>query len=998
MALFSSALSRLTRKSGDVPMDNEDKDNKVINFIHDSLETLKKYSAKLAAFLKKAASSTRKFAKKTGSKLNALRKSLGEKLRSKFGRSKDESEEGSSDNETPDSTGPPGIIRSGLLGLGGLFGRKKDQPEEEEVKKKGFLSRLFSKKEETATEKRERKAREEVEEEKKKNKDKLKKEKAKKKGFLGKLLGGIASIFGKGLGILGGIMTGGLKTVFGKVLPFLVPGLSGMTSGIVGGAARLLGGLGLKGLGLGLGLAGKGALATAGFLATNPIGWAILATGAVYAGFKLYQHYTRNDLPKGMVGNLIASRIMMYGVHPAKDKTFNAKLRNWDITWEKEIIEYSKDVAIVPKASMKKARELAAKMADNLGVDLEDKMQNQRFVRWLNERYLPVLQAYCTAMNKVRPGKTIFEEEEDIPAGDYEEFLTVYTPPSEVFNVKETPFGPEYVSMTTMTDVVEQLDQAKAGILKKSKDDLAWHKKLNPFNKRAKEIDEAIKEKERLASDREARERGERVRSVGTSMDKFRASSERLSENYKGIEKIMGDGSRLMDPVASMKAAASKTGVPYSVLATLAKLESSMDPYAASSTSSAKGMFQFIDDTWERYRKKIVSKYGVPEDASPFNAYYSALAAAEYFKDIKKALPEEQFSQAGISEELTGYLGHFMGINGAKNFLTKYIKNPNDVMNNMVSEKVVNANKGLMNGVSGRGFIASMQKKIDVAMNTPDENYLDNAKKNSIRRLAEIDKRLAEIDYNDPNAKKLEDTLFKNRSNELKIQKAIENTTFITGEERTMVERSSGKDAINQAMNENLNTLGSNLNLNSLESALGFSVKEDYNNPELDKEIASLHRLIAKDEEELAKVIQAKKDNPVIDVNKSIMELRKRIKERKDEYNKLLKQQREQKLGTIPNEVSSSPNNYVSKSSKGEAPVRQDINVTADVDTSTMESTLKEQKETMDKIPSLLEKLIMVMSTNPTNVDPPNGGSPTQPTQQQPAYSNAGVPLIRQPL
>src|SRR5437764_5878433 len=48
----------------------------------------------------------------------------------------------------------------------------------------------------------------------------------------------------------------------------------------------------------------------------------------------------------------------------------------------------------------------------------------------------------------------------------------------------------------------------------------------------------------------------------------------------------------------AIKQAASTTGTSFQYLLTTAKMESNFNPTASASTSSARGLFQFIDQTW----------------------------------------------------------------------------------------------------------------------------------------------------------------------------------------------------------------------------------------------------------------------------------------------------------------------------------------------------------------------------------------------------------------
>ena len=60
----------------------------------------------------------------------------------------------------------------------------------------------------------------------------------------------------------------------------------------------------------------------------------------------------------------------------------------------------------------------------------------------------------------------------------------------------------------------------------------------------------------------------------------------------------------------SIKQAASTTGASFEYLLTTAKMESNFNPNAAASTSSARGLFQFIDQTWLGTVKEAGSQLG----------------------------------------------------------------------------------------------------------------------------------------------------------------------------------------------------------------------------------------------------------------------------------------------------------------------------------------------------------------------------------------------------
>ncbi|MCX7309822.1 MAG: transglycosylase SLT domain-containing protein, partial [Afipia sp.] len=60
----------------------------------------------------------------------------------------------------------------------------------------------------------------------------------------------------------------------------------------------------------------------------------------------------------------------------------------------------------------------------------------------------------------------------------------------------------------------------------------------------------------------------------------------------------------------SIKNAASATGASFEYLVSTAKMESNFNPGAKASTSSARGLFQFIDQTWLGTVKEAGPKLG----------------------------------------------------------------------------------------------------------------------------------------------------------------------------------------------------------------------------------------------------------------------------------------------------------------------------------------------------------------------------------------------------
>jgi Transglycosylase SLT domain len=147
----------------------------------------------------------------------------------------------------------------------------------------------------------------------------------------------------------------------------------------------------------------------------------------------------------------------------------------------------------------------------------------------------------------------------------------------------------------------------------------------------------------------------------------------------------------------AIKQAASTTGTSFEYLLTTAKMESDFNPKAGASTTSARGLFQFIEQTWLGTVKEAGAQlgYGKYADAiskSSSGSYSvsdpSARTAIMKLRDD----PAASSSMAAVltqsnSFKLTGklgrrptdselYMAHFMGVSGAGKLITNAEDNP----------------------------------------------------------------------------------------------------------------------------------------------------------------------------------------------------------------------------------------------------------------------------------------------------------------------------------
>ena len=113
--------------------------------------------------------------------------------------------------------------------------------------------------------------------------------------------------------------------------------------------------------------------------------------------------------------------------------------------------------------------------------------------------------------------------------------------------------------------------------------------------------------------------------------------------------------------------ASANNGVPYEYLMAMAAQESGFNPNAQASTSSAKGLFQFIDSTWDSYGG----------GANVYDPYANADAAAKLAKDNKSTLENGALSGVRTATPTDLYMAHFLGGGGANQFLANQQANPN---------------------------------------------------------------------------------------------------------------------------------------------------------------------------------------------------------------------------------------------------------------------------------------------------------------------------------
>jgi len=143
--------------------------------------------------------------------------------------------------------------------------------------------------------------------------------------------------------------------------------------------------------------------------------------------------------------------------------------------------------------------------------------------------------------------------------------------------------------------------------------------------------------------------------------------------------------------------ASRRTGVDFGYLLGQAKIESSLNPNARASTSSATGLYQFIDQSWLAVINKHGDEYGLGWAADAIsqgsNGRYhvsdpnlrqqildlrnhpetASVMAAQHAADNKAYLEQRLGREA---EPVDLYLAHFLGVGGAAKFLSAHDRAP----------------------------------------------------------------------------------------------------------------------------------------------------------------------------------------------------------------------------------------------------------------------------------------------------------------------------------
>jgi hypothetical protein len=129
-----------------------------------------------------------------------------------------------------------------------------------------------------------------------------------------------------------------------------------------------------------------------------------------------------------------------------------------------------------------------------------------------------------------------------------------------------------------------------------------------------------------------------------------------------------------------------------------AYLESSLDPKAKARGTSAEGLFQFTNSTWNDMVSRYGKKHGIDkETADKFDPFHSSAMGAEYIKFNSERLK----AHGNDINDTNLYLYHFMGPSGGRKFLKGYKANPESPVSSVVSKSAIDRNKDIFKNKDG---------------------------------------------------------------------------------------------------------------------------------------------------------------------------------------------------------------------------------------------------------------------------------------------------------
>ena len=487
-----------------------------------------------------------------------------------------------------------------------------------------------------------------------------------KNGFnkVGNILGNVKNfIFSKGKSLFNAGKNF-IKNKFGKVVD-----TAGENAGEdVAGAAAEDTGIDAAGVAAGDVVAGAGAAAIA-----VP---ALITAGVAAVGYGVYRG-AENVAHSGFKSNLLKIRVAQYGFQVSGWRSFFEGNKGFDhqVTALKQTEETCTAYVHTDsngKLSLKLPPQIVKNIMSyfNIQPTQANKALVNNFQIWFNNRFTPAYLANYLAVQAASGSKFVDKIDTSLTTNQKWIYLNILENLVKanfmIYKVKQSPFAgwPATVQYST---VIKYIKEAKS-LLKKELSKKRLTKDAIIIKKERK-LTESIRALRRAPGTRNAHEglggpdqgaapMGSRPAHMGLeSSYQGAATANQKSINFGSVGGPIKSSKTVQQTIAIVKKAANKVGVNAALAATIAGIESNFDATAGAATSSAKGLFQFIDSTWNTYISQYATMFGISGNASPFNPWASSIMGALMMKHTVEAAKSFGFDATPVDI----YAGHFLG-------------------------------------------------------------------------------------------------------------------------------------------------------------------------------------------------------------------------------------------------------------------------------------------------------------------------------------------------
>ncbi|EEX4841932.1 transglycosylase SLT domain-containing protein [Escherichia coli] len=440
----------------------------------------------------------------------------------------------------------------------------------------------------------------------------------------------------------------------------------------------------------------------------------------------------RKIVAGNIIDNVTSVRMRLYGMMQLKRSQVDLLMK-----FEKDLID--RNIAIRNKVAefTGDIGDIANSWAPAFGITLTDESAMADWRMWFSKRFMPVFLNFCTRGDKWVGLKDLVSKVRTAhPERQYSiaEFMSIAT--TEINGVKKSiwvvssyPF-PEESANTDSLIIKPIMDAMRLAIKEQAYKDQAQKDKASGKG----ESLAGQKARRELAGYAKANPDAARASVFGegagnTAIAKTSYTNEEMSGGFSsnigegnggtaaGIPQVdagaiqtmksMDARAKALMPV--FEAVSSLTGVDVATLMAFVQKESSFQPYAKAPTSSASGLMQFIDSTWESYVPKLKALGFASPDK--FDPAASIAAGALYIKDNAKMISKVTGKPPTLGEL---YLAHFMGGGGAQKILS--MDPGEDWARGMEAAAKANASIHKANPTAGalRAWAASsMEKNLD---------------------------------------------------------------------------------------------------------------------------------------------------------------------------------------------------------------------------------------------------------------------------------------------